>query len=480
MNNKLIISLLIIIISFQIHSLEPEKSLVKITVTSQDVNHSAPWKRLTPEKSVLSGCLIESEFILTHSASMEKAVLIEIVKPGESRRYEADLILYDRQSSLAFLKARDSSFYKEMIPLKLSEVKKPKDEVSFYSWDNGGRFRIYKARYLKTDIEYLNGSGFSLYHQFDQDAQQINEGNPVIYKDRLYGISSYRDTAKKIVYVSALENLHRILKDMKLEGMPLFHISSVYMKGDKNLKKSLGLNQSEEGIYISDITYVSSGYETLQQKDVILEIDGYNIDDQGLIEYPPYGKINYKAVISLLHQVGDTVEMKIFREGAYENIQFELIPYNETKFTIPPRSENAIPDFFLFGGLLFQELSLDYLKTWGKEWEKIGDTRMLFYANNNAVLPDSKIKRYVILNKVFPHEINTGYQSYSQLILSTINDTEITDLKNAWDIIQKSEGYIRFKFIGGTLVVLDKEKAEKVSEELLKGYQIPAPGFFNE
>ena len=71
----------------------------------------------------------------------------------------------------------------------------------------------------------------------------------------------------------------------------------------------------------------------------------------------------------------------------------EVSPTLQNRFDIPP-------NYYIFGGIILQELSREYLKTWGNNWQKKADKRLLFYFDNYMYQVTPGKGRIVILNKV--------------------------------------------------------------------------------
>lgn len=91
--------------------------------------------------------------------------------------------------------------------------------------------------------------------------------------------------------------------------------------------------------------------------DVILEIDGYSVENNGTIKY--YHGIRMDATVLVMeHFVGDMISMKILRDGEEQTISFPLKPLKDL---IPLFKFDVHPRYFIYCGLVFQPVSLDLL-----------------------------------------------------------------------------------------------------------------------
>lgn len=91
--------------------------------------------------------------------------------------------------------------------------------------------------------------------------------------------------------------------------------------------------------------------------DVILEIDGYSVENNGTVKYYP-GVRTDATVLVMKHFVGDQIEMKILRNGDEQTINFALKPLKDL---IPLFRFDVHPTYFIYCGLVFQPVSLDLL-----------------------------------------------------------------------------------------------------------------------
>ena len=95
-------------------------------------------------------------------------------------------------------------------------------------------------------------------------------------------------------------------------------------------------------------------------------------------------------------------------------------------------------DHEIIGGLVFQELSLEYLKAWGKSWYKRAPLRLMQIFSKSNFEREKKGDRVVVLNKVLADSVNEGYQEMQSLVLEKLNDQKIHSLSQFRKIIQDS------------------------------------------
>ena len=122
-------------------------------------------------------------------------------------------------------------------------------------------------------------------------------------------------------------------------------------------------------------------------------------------------------------------------------------------------------------------LTTNYFKTWGEDWVENAPPNLLtkFYD-----YPSSEGEEVVILTTLLPASVNVGYHEYEDLIITAVNGNEILNLKDMITEVETGQGqpFIIFTEKNGTKIVLDRYKAEKELEGILKTYKIPSDRSF--
>ena len=212
----------------------------------------------------------------------------------------------------------------------------------------------------------------------------------------------------------------------------------------------------------------------------ILSINNIDIDDNGLYQSKYYGKLNYYGLIYLNHFVGDSITLNIIRNRKKMKINFKLKPFFDDSFLISVSNYDSPPEFIIIGGLVFQELTKEYLKIWGKDWSKKADKRLMYYYDNFSKYPNTSHRRFVILNFVLPASVNKGYFNMRYLILNKVNNIEVKDLAHSKSTIDLlNEENIIMDFIGENRIVLDTKAAKASIDEIMRKYNIHIPYYLN-
>ncbi|MBN2444494.1 MAG: hypothetical protein JXJ04_24245 [Spirochaetales bacterium] len=477
----------ILIITLLFHSFAPgvfglnyENSVVSIRVTTQEFDYYSPWERKRHKTEWIHGCVLDTTrgLIATLSLPLENHIYIEVSKHGEQTRYPATVILKDYETGIAFIAVPYQEFYADLEAVKLPENRTEPAKGVVVKWDTRGRFKSYPTESFATSIQSYEGLGGALIHQLITGLDSGGKGEPVFQGDYLVGITAWFDSNEKTIKANSSETIKWMLSESEngsYRGQPVFWLDTHYISGDENLKKYLGMKPAETGMLVSGIPPKGSGFGIIRKNDVILAIDGIDIDDNGLCDVPIYGKLNFMWIVLFNHFVGDTLELDIIRDREKKRISFPLLPETDDTILIPSYYRDTAPSYYIIGGLLFQELTRGYMNVWGADWESKADKRLAFYTKNYWIYPTEEQKRIVILNRVLPATLNQGYHNLTNLILLRINKTRVRDIYHARELIENSgDEFIVCEFAGNENIVLRRNSLIPETQTILKQYGIVA------
>lgn len=468
---------IIAILSSRAYAESMEDRVVNIIVTAQKQDYASPWQKGEIARSTVTGCVISGNRILTAAYSITDHVVIEVMKKGESRKYPAEVVIKDYHSGLAIIRPNDESFFKGLKPAALSPAGKITGRAGkVYKWDSLGSFKEYIAELTKSSIRFYEPNCGVLMHQFSTSMNDGGNGEPVFVDGMLAGVSTGLSNETKTLYVIGIDVVHRMLKDASdgtYEGMPFFWVDGADVQSDATLREYYRMGSVDSGILVTDVPAGSSGSDVIKVNDIILSVDGTAMDDSGMYE-SPYGKLYYYGLIQLNRFVGDTVSMRLLRSGKKMDVTFKLKPIPRDYCVIPLISYDTAPSYYIFGGIVFQNLSMGYLEAHGAEWKQKADKRLLYYYDNvKAISSAGNTNRVVILNRVLPDTVNQGYQYSKDLVLLRVNGTRVKDLAHMKALIERSgERFIVFDFAGETTIVLDRKLAIEREPDLKKSYNI--------
>jgi hypothetical protein len=96
--------------------------------------------------------------------------------------------------------------------------------------------------------------------------------------------------------------------------------------------------------------------------------------------------------------------------------------------------------------MIFQELSRQYLKEWGPNWQREAPQRLVYLDHFQSELFPDRNRRVVILSQVLPANSTIGYDDLAYLTVKRVNGKEIKSLDDLAEAVkQPTGGFIKIE-----------------------------------
>lgn len=455
--------------SVGVASIDPENAVVEIEVTKKDYDYRTPW--ITRNQQVRkNGILIADNRILTTADGLSGQYLCRIKKGGESRQYTAELLWVDYYANVAVLSVAEPEFWKGMRPVDLAEMVPQGGDVQIYRW-RSGRIEEREAEIVrlfsgKSATSYIN----HLVLTVSSSMKSAGWAEVVVYEDELIGLTVAASTDTLTILpaqfiAKVLEN--RNSKDAP--GLGYFDFKTMRARNPA-LLASKGLDLRDVGVVVTEVGGRGLSNEDLQVGDVILEIDGFEIDSVGQYIDPDYGRLSMSRLANRAHAAGQAIPFKIWRDGKARMIEYTLPRADFDKDLIPEQRYDAAPQYLIEGGFVFQPLNGPMLRALGQNKPPLLD----YYSQQTG--PEAR-EGLVVLSGVLPDDYNLGYENLRFLLVDRINGVEINTLENIVSALESSEdGFHRIRFMPEERVlhvVLNAKEIESATTRILQKYRIP-------
>jgi hypothetical protein len=232
------------------------------------------------------------------------------------------------------------------------------------------------------------------------------------------------------------------------------------------LRRQLGLNPSERGVVVLHVDYSGSADGILQPRDVITSIDGLPIANNGTVQYMGVHRTRYDVVLGHRY-IGDLVQLEIKRNGIARDIELVLKPW----MPLVPRSRYDLPPlYFIYGGLVFQTLTRDYLTTWDKWWNKAPKEFLNYYYLGYRSAEQHEV---VILTQILADEINVGYGHLYNEAIAKLDGVPPKDIEDFVARLSAARGIVEIETTSGGMIMLDADEVRKATPRILARYHIP-------
>jgi hypothetical protein len=123
---------------------------------------------------------------------------------------------------------------------------------------------------------------------------------------------------------------------------------------------------------------------------------------------------------------------------------------------------------------VFTAISIPYLKSeYGKDYEYDAPVQLLSRTYlKDKIEPDQEL---VICSQVLAHEVNVGYEDFSNLAVEKFNGVQISNLKQLVKLVEACEDeFLTFELDMRTQIVLDAKEAKKSTQDILNIHAIPS------
>jgi hypothetical protein len=138
---------------------------------------------------------------------------------------------------------------------------------------------------------------------------------------------------------------------------------------------------------------------------------------------------------------------------------------------------DVLPRYYIYGGLVFTNLSLDYLKTLGHDWnESVGRELIYELAYRHTEDPKNWRPEPVVLASILDSAVNANFSVRGQAMVDTINGIRInrlSDVPKAFAAGTGPDAIIDF-LPDHHFEVIRKDDAEKATADILATYSVPA------
>ena len=452
-------------------------SVVKIFTVSVSPNYDRPWQMETQRSYSGTGVLIEGNLILTAAHVVDDAAFIKVKKTLFSEKYIAHVKWISHEADLVLLEIEDQTFFEGTTALRLGSTPHRQNGVAVYGYPKGGKeISITQGIISRIEHRYYTHSDFELLMlQIDAAINSGNSGGPALNKEGdIVGIAMQGlRKSDNIGYIIPSEIIQHFLDDIKDGTYDGFPDDGLYIQTmeNKNLKKHYGM-KNRSGVLITRVVNESSCDGYLKSGDILLEIDGVKIADDTTISMPGNGRVSANYLLRK-HQIGDMCKTKILRDKKELLID---IPLKKEKKLIP-YEHGKRPRYYIFGGMIFMPLTLNYLQEWGDDWISDAPAKFMNLILNENY-PTKERKEVVVLKSILPDKENTGY-TFSNLIVQEVNGNKIRNFDDLVKNIEESKtNEVKIFLGGGKIIIIDKDKAAQANERVLPRYNIGKSSYF--
>src|ERR1700747_3212834 len=450
-----------------------QKSLVRITATSVDPDYKAPWNAGALQRGVGAGFVISGNRIMTNAHVVANSRYITVEREDDPNKYPATVQFGAHDCDLALITVSAPDFFKNMLPLKFGGLPVLESTVSAYGYPIGGeRMSVTTGIVSRIDFQLYTHSSIDQ-HLAIQISAQINPGNsggPGMQNTKVVGVAfqGYSgDGAQGVAYMVPTPVINRFLKDVSdghYDGYVDLGLTFAKLQNPAQ-RRYLGLKDDGRGVLVETVVAAGPCAKLPRPGDVLLSIDNHpiasdgNVDLEGEhVEMPEVVERKFK---------GDQVKFDIWRDkqAISGSVQLDTVP----PYLMQSHRYDVRPRYVVYGGLLFQPLSLDLLEAY-----QPSDLRLRhffdFYVNDEIYLEHPDV---IVLTTILPDPINTYLAAYRGGIVDSINGKKIRKLEELSKTLTEPADRLVIDMIGdGPPLVLDPKQVEAARDRIRTRYNV--------
>src|SRR3954447_18936621 len=450
-----------------------QRSLVRITATELEPDYKAPWNAGAIQRGVGAGFVIDRNRIMTNAHVVSNSRYLTVEREGDPNKYPATVQFVAHDCDLALINVASAEFYKNMVPLNFGGIPELESTVSAYGYPIGGQ-RMSVTTGIVSRIEFQLYSHSSIdQHLAIQISAQINPGNsggPVMQGGKVVGVAfqGYSgDVAQGVAYMIPTPVVSRFLKDVSDGHYDKYvDLGITYFKlQNPAQRRYLGLQDDDRGVLVQSVIVASKSAEFLKPGDVLLAIDDHPIASDGFVELEGE-RVEMPEVVERKFK-GDTVKLDILRDKKPMKLTIGLDtvwPYQMQAHHYDTR-----PRYVVYGGLIFQPLSLDLLDAY-----QTSDLRVRHYFDY-FILEQIYLQHpdVIVLTNILPDPTNTYLSPYRSSIVDEVNGKKIANLNDLAQAFAETSDRFVIKMIGsGPPLVLERNEVESARDRIRTRYNV--------
>lgn len=450
---------------------DASESLLTVSLTVQEYNRLMPWEKKAASSVKLTGVYLGEGKVLTLGANLDTANYVEISLPDASRTVPARVLRYDSDLNLGLLVVdgeAEATIFADRAPLSVGEPLGYTDAAHIHCTLDGKKA---VAIGLQGEIGTSDHGLPRIQMRADQVVpSNYTHGAPVVKDGKLVGLSCGFNAATRQLKVINAELISRFLSAAAdaPKGMPVLGVNFVELT-DPVFRRYLKFDDERTGVYISKVQPSSAAAAAgLQVGDVLTSVEGIKVDNRGRCELPLYGMLDVTTAVRYLKPLGETLTITYSRDGQEHETVLPLNRDAEQKALIAKEREGQAPRYFIWGGLVFQPLTSDYMAAVQAEFKALPIEYMRLEEQEEE-LKKRGFQELTALSIVVPTKATLGYDTCSFTIVEKVNGVEPHSFEEFVTLLQTptASGMVELSINKPPYrIYMDASAAESANDEL--------------
>jgi hypothetical protein len=450
-----------------------DASVVTVEATRKLYDYFQPWQRRS--RTVQKFALVTGpRELLTTAEELNDLTVLRLQKNGRGKWVNGRVEWIDYHANLALIACDDAAFWQGLKPAELS-TKPLRDNLQFVRWKSGS-LETRKAEFNQFNLE--DGRLTFINHlQMDVGTEMDSVGwaEPLVSGRKVAGLAT--GSSGNNVRVLPSNFIAPILEARRrgaFRGLGYFPF--VWQPTENpDVHKHLKLDGEARGVAVIEVPNVPGDQPVVQPRDLILQVEGFDVDVQGFYVDPDCGPLLIENLATRRKFAGDEVRLKVWRDGRALDFKYRLPRVEYAHKLLPEHLFDSEPEYLVAGGLVFQPLSNAYLRGFGADWKRVAPFRLNYF---NKESPSKERPSLVFLSVVLPDPYNLGYTDGRFLVVDAVNGRKVATVADVQEALKSpQDGFHVVEFMRSDSLrrmVLDASGMSAATARVLQRYQIPA------
>ncbi len=446
--------------------------VVRVYSTYQDPDYESPWQSVAPRASTGSGVILGGRQILTGAHVVANATFVQVQKLSDPAKVIARVKAISHDSDLALLEVDDPKFARGIRPAVIGDLPRLRDAVQVVGYPVGGEeVSITEGVVSRIEVQrYEHSQRYLLAVTVDAAINDGNSGGPVFARGKVVGIAfqSLQD-ADNIGEMVPAPIIKRFLTAVRRGIDPHVPGLGVTTQPLENpaLRRHLKMTGRESGVLVTAVQFGSTAWGHLEPGDVLTALDGMRIADNGTVQYQKRFRCQFDVAVGD-HQIGDPVTARILRGGRPQLLRMRM---QRMAWLVPRTEFERMPTWCMFGGIVFQRLTAEFLRIWGDAWWDKAPKELLHLLHSGDRRPDRQ--EVVVLAQVLADAVNVGYEPFTNDTVASLDGHQPVDMADFVARLDAAKGDVVIKLSSGGTILFDAAAARAAHARIAARYRVP-------
>ena len=431
---------------------QKQLALVRVNVTGQSYDYFRPWQKKAPFSKRALGAVLSKGRVLVTADLVGNQNYVELERAESGEKTAANVQVIDYEANLALLEPTEKAFLDGITPLEITPDTVVGDRLAAWQLEPTGA--LIATEGLVTTVQMMPypievGQFLTYRVSIPMQYRENSYTVPLVKNNKLAGLLLRYDSRSQLLDAIPAPIITHFLKEAESQNYRGFPSAgfSFFPTRDPELRQFAAEKGKGGGVYVTNVEPGTPAMKAgLQVGDIVTGVGNNEIDQNGNYVDRLYGKIEFTNLLTAHAYAGDVVPFRIERNGKPMQLNVTLEHRDAKDYVSPPYNLDQPPRYFVLGGLIFQELSRQYLKEWGPNWQREAPQRLVYMDHFQSELFPQRTRRVVILSQVLPANSTIGYDDLAYLTVKKVNGKEITSLDQLADAAkQPINGFIKIE-----------------------------------